>query len=89
MNELTIENRKIGLNCPPLVIVEIGINHEGNLDVAFDMVDAAYKVGAEVIKHQTHVIDDEMSPEAKKVIPANSDKLPGKNSLIANLAGRA
>lgn len=48
------------------MIVEIGINHEGNLKTAFKMVDSAYKAGAEVIKHQTHVVEDEMSKEAKK-----------------------
>jgi sialic acid synthase SpsE len=72
MNEIVIENRKIGLDYPPLVIVEIGINHEGSLKTAFEMVDAAWKSGAEVIKHQTHVVEDEMSKEAKKVIPGNS-----------------
>ncbi len=71
-NYIQIENRKIGLNYPPLVIVEIGINHEGSLKTAFEMVDAAYKAGAEVIKHQTHVVEDEMSKEAKKVIPGNA-----------------
>lgn len=71
---MQIENRKIGLNYPPLVIVEIGINHEGNLETAFEMVDAAYKAGAEVIKHQTHIVEDEMSKEAKKVIPGNASE---------------
>lgn len=72
MKEIKINNRKIGLNYPPLVIVEIGINHEGSLLTAFEMVDAAWKAGAEVIKHQTHIVEDEMSKEAKKVIPGNS-----------------
>lgn len=72
MKEIQINNRKIGLNYPPLVIVEIGINHEGSLLTAFEMVDAAWKAGAEVIKHQTHIVEDEMSKEAKKVIPGNS-----------------
>lgn len=72
MQEIQIENRKIGLNHPPLVIVEIGINHEGSLKTAFEMVDAAWKAGAEVIKHQTHVVEDEMSKAAKKVIPGNA-----------------
>ncbi len=72
MNEIQIENRKIGLNYPPLVIVEIGINHEGSLKTAFEMVDAACRAGAEVIKHQTHVVEDEMSKAAKKVIPGNA-----------------
>jgi N-acetylneuraminate synthase len=70
---IEIENRKIGLDYPPLVIVEIGINHEGSLKTAFEMVDASYKAGAEVIKHQTHVVEDEMSKEAKKVVPGNAN----------------
>lgn len=72
MKEIQIQNRKIGLNHPPLVIVEIGINHEGSLKTAFEMVDAAWKSGAEIIKHQTHIVEDEMSKEAKKVIPGNA-----------------
>ena len=68
-----IKNRSIGLNHSPLVIVEIGINHEGSLDTAFKMVDAAHKSGAEVIKHQTHVVEDEMSKKAKNIIPGNAN----------------
>lgn len=71
-NYIKIENRKLGLDYPPLVIVEIGINHEGSLETAFEMVDAAWKAGAEMVKHQTHVVEDEMSKEAKKVIPGNA-----------------
>lgn len=70
---MEIGNRKIGEDYAPLVIVEIGINHEGSLKTAFEMVDAAYEAGAEVIKHQTHVVEDEMSKAAKKVIPGNTD----------------
>ncbi|CAH6794983.1 N-acetylneuraminate synthase [Vibrio chagasii] len=68
-----ISGRKVGLEHSPLVIAEIGINHEGSLKVAFEMVDAAIAGGAEVIKHQTHVVEDEMSEEAKSVIPGNAD----------------
>jgi len=72
MNEIIIAGRKVGINYPPLVIAEIGINHGGSLQTALQMVDAAWKSGAEVIKHQTHVIDDEMSEDAKHVIPGNA-----------------
>lgn len=71
--EIIIGERKVGYLFPPLVISEIGINHGGNLDVALKMVDAAHEAGAEIIKHQTHVIDDEMSSSAKEVIPGNAD----------------
>lgn len=72
MPEITIANRLIGENQPPLVIVEIGINHEGSLNLAKSMVDEAWRSGAEVIKHQTHVVEDEMSQAARKVIPGNA-----------------
>jgi len=70
---LNICGRMVGEGFPPLVIAEIGINHEGSLQTAFELVDAAIAAGAEVIKHQTHVVEDEMSDAAKDVIPGNAD----------------
>jgi N-acetylneuraminate synthase len=70
---IEIAGRKIGSDFPPLVIAEIGINHEGSLKVAKEMVDAAHRVGVEVVKHQTHIVEDEMSGAAKKVIPGNAN----------------
>jgi len=71
--EFSIKGRKIGYKHPPLVIAEIGINHEGSLDLAVKMADSAINAGAEIIKHQTHIIDDEMSEEAKNIIPGNTN----------------
>lgn len=73
MKDVVIGNIKIGENQPPLVIPEIGINHNGSLKVAMEMVDAAARAGARLIKHQTHVVDDEMAPCAKQVKPGNAD----------------
>lgn len=73
MPEIIIGNRVIGDDHPPVVIAEIGINHGGSLDLAIHMANAAIDAGAEIVKHQTHVIEDEMSEEAKSVIPGNAD----------------
>lgn len=70
--ELSIGSRKVGPAHPPLVVAEIGINHEGSLSTALEMVDAAKRAGVEVVKHQTHVVEDEMSGAAKKVVPGNA-----------------
>jgi len=70
---IEIAGRKVGIDYPPLVIAEIGINHEGSLKTALEMVDAAHRAGVEVVKHQTHIVADEMSGAAKKVIPGNAD----------------
>ena len=71
---IKIGNRKIGPDYKPLIIVELGINHNGNLKRAKKLVDHAHKFGAEIIKHQTHVVEDEMSEEAKKIIPSHTKK---------------
>ena len=69
---MQIADRKIGPEHPPLVIAEIGINHGGDLDIARHMVDLAARAGAEIIKHQTHFVWDEMTEEAKSVLPPNA-----------------
>jgi len=69
---ITIAGRKIGADYKPFVIAEIGINHEGNFKKALQMVDDAKAAGCECVKSQSHVIDDEMTQEAKKVIPGHT-----------------
>ena len=70
---MKIAHREIGPNHPPLVIAEIGINHGGDLAVAKEMVRLAAGAGCEMIKHQTHIIEDEMTEEAKSIFPPNAD----------------
>ena len=72
--DFNIGKVQISRNGCPVVIPEIGINHNGDLKVAMKMVDEAHKAGAKWIKHQTHIISDEMSQAACNVIPGNSTK---------------
>ncbi|WP_222435708.1 N-acetylneuraminate synthase family protein [Fluviispira vulneris] len=66
-----IGNRSIGKDFPPLVIAEVGINHDGDLNKAIAMVDSAFESGAEVIKFQCHITEKEM---------IKTDILPGEIS---------
>lgn len=70
---MKIAHREIGPDRPPLVIAEIGINHGGDLAVAKEMVRHAAAAGCEMIKHQTHIVEDEMTEEAKSIFPPNAD----------------
>jgi sialic acid synthase SpsE len=67
-----IGNRMIGTEYLPLVIAEIGINHEGSYKKAIRMVDDAYAAGCECVKFQSHVVEDEMIPN--KVVPGNTNE---------------
>lgn len=71
---MKIAHRNIGPEHPPLVIAEIGINHGGNLEVAKNMVKEARLAGCEMVKHQTHFVEDEMTDEAKLIFPPNANK---------------
>jgi sialic acid synthase SpsE len=70
MPTLKIKNRLIGSEHVPLVIAEIGINHEGDFNKALRMVNDAAEAGCECVKFQCHVIDDEMIPNS--VVPGNA-----------------
>jgi sialic acid synthase SpsE len=65
-----IGDRMIGTEYSPLVIAEIGINHEGSFEKAIRMVDDAHACGCECVKFQSHVVDDEMIPN--DLIPGNT-----------------
>jgi len=68
----SIGNRPVGPDHPPLVVAEIGINHEGDAGKARRMIDDAADAGVECVKIQTHVVDDEMIPN--DVVPGNADE---------------
>lgn len=69
-----IGRRKIGADFPPLVIAEIGINHGGSMQKAKRMIRDAAKAGAECVKFQAHVVEDEMVPIAKKIVPGHAKR---------------
>ncbi len=71
---MKIASREVSPRQPPLVIAEIGINHGGDLSVAKEMVLLAAQSGCECIKHQTHIVEDEMTEEAKTIFPPNADE---------------
>lgn len=70
--EIAIEGRRIGPAHEPLVIAEIGINHEGDVEKALTMVDHAASAGCECVKIQSHIVDDEMVPN--QVVPGNTSQ---------------
>ena len=70
---IKIGKRIISKNSKPLIVAEIGINHFGSLKLAKKIVDCAKKTGAEAVKVQIHLPDEEMSEEAKKIKPGNSN----------------
>lgn len=64
MPKITIAERDIGSNCPVYIIAEACDNHLGNMNVALEMIRQAKLAGADCIKFQHHLPDEEMLPDA-------------------------
>jgi N-acetylneuraminate synthase len=57
LNNLTIAGRPVGPGQPCFVVAEIGINHNGDLDIARRLIDAAKDAGADAVKFQKRTVE--------------------------------
>ncbi len=53
MSQLKIANRLVGEGCPPFIVAEAGINHNGEIEKAYAMIKVAKDAGADAVKFQT------------------------------------
>ena len=58
-----INGKEIGIHKAPYCIAEVGINHNGSLDVAKKMIEAAQEAGADAVKFKTFRAEDFCSPD--------------------------
>lgn len=56
-SSIRIAGRDIGPALPPYVIAEMSANHNGNIDTAFKIIEAASAAGADAVKIQTYTAD--------------------------------
>src|SRR3954454_9439029 len=52
MAKLTIDGRTVSAGSPTFVIAEIGVNHDGSVGRALELVDHAHRAGADAVKLQ-------------------------------------
>ncbi|MEO8192531.1 MAG: N-acetylneuraminate synthase family protein [Gemmatimonadales bacterium] len=57
MREIRLGSRTVTDNSSPYLIAEIGVNHEGSLELALRLIDLAKEGGADAAKFQTYKAD--------------------------------
>jgi N,N'-diacetyllegionaminate synthase len=61
MSEIQIADRVLGEGHPAFIAAEIGINHNGDMQLAHQMIDAAADAGADAVKFQNYRVEDFVS----------------------------
>jgi N-acetylneuraminate synthase/N,N'-diacetyllegionaminate synthase len=61
MNPIRLKDRSIGPGCPCFLAAEVGINHNGDMALARQMIDAAAEAGADAVKFQNYQTEDFLS----------------------------
>jgi N,N'-diacetyllegionaminate synthase len=64
--KIRLGNRSISQDHSTYVIAEIGVNHDGSLDLAHKLIDLAHMSGADAVKFQTYVTDELVRVDARK-----------------------
>lgn len=62
---MTIQSQNISANNSCFIIAEAGVNHNGDMDLALQMIDIAAEAGADAVKFQTFTADRLVSLDAK------------------------
>jgi len=66
ISAVSISDRKVGPGEPVFIIAEAGVNHNGSLDLAMKLMDAAALAGADAMKFQTFKADRLLTKLAPK-----------------------
>lgn len=64
-NYFRIDDKPISATSPVFIIAEAGVNHNGSLEMALELVDIAHKAGADAVKFQLYQAKEQASELAE------------------------
>lgn len=71
---IKIGNKHIGKGYPCFIAAEVGINHNGDMELARKMIDAAVECGADAVKFQNYYTEDFIQDKDLKYTYASQGK---------------
>jgi N,N'-diacetyllegionaminate synthase len=81
MNTFCIGEKIVGPDAPCFVIAEAGVNHNGDIDMAHQLVDVAAAAGANAVKFQTFCAERLVVAAAPKATYQTEATEPGESQL--------
>ena len=81
LKDLDIDGRRIGAGYPCFIIAEAGVNHNGDMKLARNLIDAAAEAGADAVKFQTFKAERVSSSSAPKADYQRQMKDPAESQL--------
>jgi len=66
MKTIDVGGRTIGADQPCFIIAEAGVNHNGDMALAFRLIDEARAAGADAVKFQSFITEDLITADAQK-----------------------
>lgn len=76
-----IAGHRLGEGQPCFVIAEAGVNHNGRIDTAIELVEVAARAGADAVKFQTFIAEDMISADAPKAEYQMKTTPPGESQM--------
>ena len=82
MSIIEINNKKIGADNSVYIIAEIGINHQGNVNIAKELILQAKDCGADCVKFQKRSLNRILTKEGLNMPYINDNS--SRNNRIGN-----
>ena len=84
MASFDIENKKIGDNQPAFIIAEVGANHNGNINLALELITVAKECGVDCVKFQTYTPSECLSENKDFEYYSNGKKIKESEFNLLN-----
>jgi N,N'-diacetyllegionaminate synthase len=82
MKNFNINGKQVGDGNPTFVIAEIGINHNGDVSLAKEMISAAWDSGADAVKIQTFITKDFLHPSHPSYVYDTNAEISHEDELV-------
>ena len=87
--QMVIGDKIVSPHSLPYIIAEVGVNHEGSLAKAQELIELAHEGGADAVKFQTYKAESLASPIARRIGILARSRPPASTSCLKSMTALA